>query len=170
MKRILSILLIAMLLLTGCTKKETSNGLTKFTTCDLDGNTQTESIFKGKKLTMVNLWGTYCGPCIQEMPALAELHEEYADKGFQVVGIIGDVSDINSTSAQTAHTLLENAKANYVNLLPSKDMQKFLEPFIYVPTTVFLNEKGEQIGEEQIGARSKASWQLIIDEMLEEVA
>ena len=39
---------------------------------------------------MINVWGTDCGPCIQEMPDLAALHEAYADKGVQVVGLVSD--------------------------------------------------------------------------------
>ncbi len=172
MKKLISILLIAVLLLSGCAGSDNNeqNGLTSFTAYDLDGNTQTEKIFEGKKLTMVNIWATYCAPCIQEMPFLAEIHEEYADKGLQVVGIIGDVSSHTGTEAETARSLLDDAKASYVNLIPSQDMQSYLSSFAYVPTTVFLNEKGEQVGEVQIGARSKASWEYVIEQMLEEVA
>ena len=41
-----------------------------FTTKDLDGNEVTEEIFAKKDLTVVNIWGTFCTPCIGEMPAL----------------------------------------------------------------------------------------------------
>ncbi|HCL50382.1 MAG TPA: hypothetical protein DHW76_05185, partial [Clostridiaceae bacterium] len=36
----------------------------KFKLKDLDGNELTESIFKNNKITMVNIWATYCGYCI----------------------------------------------------------------------------------------------------------
>ena len=44
-----------------------------FTTEDLDGNEVTESILKDKDVTMINIWGTFCPPCIEEMPELAKL-------------------------------------------------------------------------------------------------
>ena len=171
MKKLISILLIAVLLLSGCaaSKKDEPNGLTSFTAYDLDGNTQTEKIFEGKKLTMVNIWATYCGPCIQEMPGLAEIHKEYADKGLQVVGIVGDVASHTGDGADTARSLLKDADANYVNLIPSQEMQRYLSGFAYVPTTIFLNEKGEQVGDAEIGARYKASWEYLIKQKLEEV-
>ena len=45
-----------------------------FTAKDLDGNTVTEEIFAEKDLTVVNIWGTFCPPCIAEMPELGEFH------------------------------------------------------------------------------------------------
>ena len=41
---------------------------------------------------MVNFWATYCGACIQHMPYLSELDKEYRDQGFQILGVITDVS------------------------------------------------------------------------------
>lgn len=170
MKKLISILLITVLLLTGCSAaNDGQGGLTSFSASDLEGNTQTETLFEGKKLTVLNIWATYCGPCIQEMPALAEIHEEYAAKGVQIVGIVSDVPSVDSTTADTARTLIKDANVNYVNLLPSQDMQSILQNVAYVPTTIFLNEKGEQVGDLQIGSRSKAAWEDLINDMLEEV-
>ena len=40
-----------------------------FETTDLDGNTvNSADLFAASKLTMINIWGTFCGPCISEMP------------------------------------------------------------------------------------------------------
>ena len=44
-----------------------------------------------KKLNLLNYWATWCEPCKQEMPALQALHERYADKGLQVLGLVTDV-------------------------------------------------------------------------------
>ena len=64
-----------------------------FSAKDLDGNEVTQEIFASNKLTMVNIWATFCGPCINEMPDLGELAAEYADKGVGIVGIPLDVTD-----------------------------------------------------------------------------
>ena len=48
----------------------------------LDGEEVTEEIFANADLTMVNIWGTFCGPCIEEMPYLGEISREYEEKGF----------------------------------------------------------------------------------------
>ena len=43
-----------------------------FSTTDLEGNTVTNDIFSQADLTVVNFWGTFCNPCINEMPELAK--------------------------------------------------------------------------------------------------
>lgn len=48
-----------------------------FTGQDLAGNSVSESVFSESKLTMVNVWATYCNPCLSEMPGLGELAGEY---------------------------------------------------------------------------------------------
>jgi thiol-disulfide isomerase/thioredoxin len=54
----------------------------------VDGEGQPKRIadFKGK-VTVVNLWATWCAPCIIEMPTLAKLAAEYEGKPVQVVAI-----------------------------------------------------------------------------------
>jgi cytochrome c-type biogenesis protein len=39
---------------------------------------------------MLNVWATWCAPCREEMPELQELHDTYADRGFQVVAVSVD--------------------------------------------------------------------------------
>lgn len=60
-----------------------------FTALAMDG-----SEVRGEDLVgapyMLNVWATWCGPCRREMPDLQELHEAYADRGFQVVGVSVD--------------------------------------------------------------------------------
>ena len=55
-----------------------------------DGTVTKVSERKGKVI-LLNLWGIWCGPCRAEMPALAQMQQQYADKGFEVIGLnIGD--------------------------------------------------------------------------------
>jgi thiol-disulfide isomerase/thioredoxin len=51
-----------------------------------DGKPASLSSYKGHPL-VVNFWASWCGPCVKEMPSLAELHREYAKKGVQFVGL-----------------------------------------------------------------------------------
>ena len=43
---------------------ETVGILSQFTASDLDGNEVTQSLFEGHPVTMVNVWATFCGPCL----------------------------------------------------------------------------------------------------------
>lgn len=146
-----------------------------FTAQTLDGETADESIFEGKTLTMINIWATFCSPCLDEMPDLAALNEAYADKGVQVVGIVIDMLNEDGTISEAQ---LENAKgivastgASYMHLLPSYDLIALkLQDIDSVPTTIFVDETGAQVGEDYLGTRSQEKWSKIIDALLEEVA
>jgi thiol-disulfide isomerase/thioredoxin len=53
---------------------------------DPDGKPATLAAFKGH-IVVVNFWASWCGPCVEEMPALMTLNNEYAKKGVKFVGI-----------------------------------------------------------------------------------
>jgi len=53
------------------------------------GATRKLSNYRGK-IVLVNLWATWCPPCIEEMPVLDQLAKDYGDKGLVVLGIAGD--------------------------------------------------------------------------------
>lgn len=42
---------------------------------------------KGKKVVVLDFWSIYCASCIEEMPRLIELHNEFKDKGLMVIGV-----------------------------------------------------------------------------------
>lgn len=56
---------------------------------DLRGNQRNLAEWSGK-LVLVNFWATWCAPCLEEIPMLAELRRDYKQKGFEVVGIAID--------------------------------------------------------------------------------
>ena len=141
--------------------------LTGFTARDLDGNTVTEAAFQNADVTMVNVWATYCGPCLQEMPSLGEIASEYADKGFQIIGVVSDVGE-SDEDAKSVREITDKTGANYAHLLPSQSLaDQLLSGMMYVPTTVFLDKDGYLLGQAVVGSKSKAEWKSIIDDMLE---
>ena len=147
--------------------------LSSFSAQDLDGNAVDQSILEGHTLTMVNVWATFCTPCINEMPELGELAKEYADKGVQIVGLISDVLDsdgsVSETQLDTAREIVSSTGADYTHIVPSSNLYGLLYQITSVPTTFFVDETGAQVGSAYVGARDKDSWAAILDEMLAEV-
>ncbi len=140
----------------------------------LDGTSVDETLFTGHKLTMVNIWGTFCGYCIQEMPDLAELADEYADRGFQIVGVIGDIASLDGVPTdeerQTIDSLIAQTGADYPHLLPMGDTVKlFLANTRAYPTTFFLDSAGNMLTKPVEGAQSRENWVKLIEALLDSV-
>ena len=53
---------------------------------DLSGNKVSLESYKGKAV-LVNFWATWCAPCKIETPWLVELRDQYASRGFEIIGI-----------------------------------------------------------------------------------
>ncbi|MFG2634460.1 TlpA family protein disulfide reductase [Streptomyces sp. NPDC048362] len=62
----------------------------------IDGKTLDVADYKGK-VVVVNVWGSWCGPCREEAKYFAKVSKEYADKGVQFVGI--NTRDASTTPA-----------------------------------------------------------------------
>ena len=63
-----------------------------YTVIDLEGSPVSSEEHRGQ-VTLLDFWATWCLPCVQDLSNLTELHERYADQGFQVVGISIDEGD-----------------------------------------------------------------------------
>lgn len=147
--------------------------LSQFSAQDLEGNELDQSMLQGHTLTMVNVWATFCTPCINEMPDLGTLAQEYEDQGVQIVGLVSDVMDMEGNldpdQMELAREIVDSTSANYTHLVPSADLYGLLYQISSVPTTFFVDETGAQVGGTYIGAKDKDQWQDIIDQLLAEV-
>ena len=122
----------------------------QFTTKDFAGNTvASDDLFARRKVTMVNIWGTFCGFCIGELTELKRLNSEYAAKGAQIVGIVYDA--VEEDLILDARDILSDFKVDYINLLPNEDIKAIFKTQSY-PTTYFVNDNGEVLGEPIFGA------------------
>lgn len=123
-----------------------------FETTDLDGNAvKSEELFSQSKITMVNLWGTYCGPCIEEMPGLENMYKEYAEKGVNVIGVVVDVPVGNDKKLQAAKDIVSENGLTFTNLR-AWDGYKDQLSFRATPTTYFIDNQGRLIGDPVLGA------------------
>jgi len=61
--------------------------LTDFRLKNLDNKTVSYSQLKGKKLTVIDFWATWCKPCVRSIPKLVKLHEQYKNQGVEFIGV-----------------------------------------------------------------------------------
>ena len=153
------------------TEKENAPFLGLFTATDIDGNPVDQTLFADYKLTMINVWATYCSPCINEMPDLGRLHADMAAEGVQIVGLVSDALDssgnISQSQVDLARDIIEATGANYTHMLPSQDLiSTVLWQVTAVPTTIFVDHTGELVGYAYAGSRSYDQWTAIIYDTL----
>lgn len=150
---------------------EISNNAISFDTIDLNSNKVTQDIFKDKKLTMINIWGTFCGPCINEMPDLQELYIDIKDEEMNLIGIVSDIkSKDDSENIELAKKILDQKKAKFMSIIPDENLKNnLLSSVSGVPTTIFVDSKGNIVGEAIVGSRSKDEYRKEIDKVLNEM-
>jgi peroxiredoxin len=61
----------------------------EYTALTLQGDSVALSSFQGD-VVLLNIWATWCPPCVKEMPALQRLHEALADDGLSIVAVSVD--------------------------------------------------------------------------------
>lgn len=166
MKKIagLLILILSISLLSGC-GQSTENNVTgesspddfwgdieyvaDFELKDVNDKLFNNSIFEESEYTLVNIWGTFCKPCIDEIPVLQDIHEN--TEKINVVGIVAD-GDINEIKA---FEILNQLEADYVNLIPNQDfIDNFLIKVQVAPVSIIVDKEGK-ILETIVGARNK---------------
>ncbi len=180
-----TVLILAALLLTGCAQKETgqetgqdageekSGVLSSFTATDLEDNEVSQEILAEYDLTLVNVWATFCGPCLREMPSLGELAAEYQPQGVNIIGIVSDTltseGELDEDQVDLARDLVEETKAEYTHLLPSQDLFGLLGQIYAVPTTFFVDSEGNQVGDTYMQSMSKEELSELIESHLAQV-
>jgi len=134
------------------TVQEDSKKFPAFTATDLEGNTVTESIFADKDLTVLNIWGTFCNPCVGEMPELGEWAKEMPDN-VQMIGLIIDIAgEDDKEHHDMAVTITERAGAAFTQVIANNDFADILQEVVGVPTTLFVDKEGNLVGEPVVGA------------------
>ena len=147
--------------------------LSNLQTKDIDGKEFSGKDFSDYDLTMVNVFATWCSPCVQEIPDLAEIQKEMKDKGVNIVGVVTDTVDQtgeNQEALEKAKLIRERSKAEYPFLIPDKsNFNGRLSGIQAFPETFFVDKKGQIVGETYSGSHNKKAWLEIIEKELAKV-
>ena len=128
----------------------------RFETTTLAGERADESILAGHKLTMVNFFEPWCPPCVAELPELEKLYETYSPDGFQILGVF--------STEEGVEDVLAEAGVGYPVLRYVPEFDRFQTG--YVPTTIFLDEQGNLVGETVIGSKDYSGWEELVKELM----
>lgn len=166
-----SMICIAILLFAGCGKTEEPMQeiqMLSFSTTDLNGNIVTDAVFAEKDLTVVNVWGTFCPPCIGEMPDLGAWARSMPEN-VQIIGLIIDIAGDNDTEHHDlAVEITEKAEADFVQVIANEDFSELLSGVVGVPTTFFVDKKGCVVGEPIVGANVEGYKKFVEDYLNEQ--
>jgi len=134
-----------------------------FSARDRDGNVWTEAVFAEQKLTMINFWEPWCGPCVGEMPDLQKLSENYADKGLRIIGVYAQPDMEEEVDA-----LLEKTGVRYLLLHYDAAFDQFQSG--YVPTTIFVDGQGRVLTVDGqtllVGSNTYEGWAAVVEGLL----
>ena len=160
--------------------QETSNAgdstnVGKFETKGVDGKDYTEKVFSDYDLTLVNVFTTWCSPCVNEIPELEKLYEEMKEKSVGVVGVVldtvGDDAKQNEDTVKKAGVLQEKTKASYPFLVPDSTMMNGrLNGVSAFPETFFVDKEGNIVGETYSGSHTLDEWKEIVEKELKNIS
>ena len=141
-------------------KKEDVN-FPEFSAKTVEGGEISNDVFKDSKLTVVNVWGSWCGPCVQEIPELQKLSENMKDKNVNVIGIAQDAG----SNFQAVKEVLDKSKVTYQNIIPSGPTEDFVMSLQAFPTTFFVDSQGKIVYAIQ-GSKNLEGFTQIVDDLL----
>lgn len=135
---------------------EASEGeVISFETTDLDGNVvSSKDLFAGHKVTLINIWATWCGPCVEELSGLEELNTELRSKDCQIIGICDDTL-LDSQAVSEAKAILAEKGVTYTNLVQTNELREML-PIPAYPISYFVDSEGRILTTPEVGANLNA--------------
>ena len=107
---------------------------------------------------MVNIWATWCGPCVGELAELQQIHTRLQEKGCGIVGLLDD------TALDDARRLVADNGVTYPVILAPENVYGIF-PFDAYPTSFFINKEGEIIASPIVGAYVD-SYESVLDSLL----
>ena len=133
--------------------------LPRMTLLDTDGTAWTPEALAGK-VVVVNVWATWCKPCVTEIPDLVQVYEAYREKGVVMLGVLDDNAD-----DATAISFAAERGVNYPIVRMDDDLFKALGRPSKLPTT-FVYDRSGHLHHGESGMVTRAELSSMIDELL----
>jgi peroxiredoxin len=116
----------------------TKNGPTApdFTLPDLEGRMISLSSFKGK-VVIVNIWATWCPPCVAEIPSLNKLYKMFKDEGLELLAV-----SVDEGGKSAVEKFIKNKNISFPVLLDPDGMVAGLYRTTGVPESFMVKKDG----------------------------
>jgi peroxiredoxin len=128
--------------------------LPDFTLPDLQGNLVQLSALRGK-VVFINIWATWCPPCVEEMPTMQRLYERFHDRGLVLLAI-----SIDALGAQVVAPFMRQYDLTFPALLDPAGSIEHLYRTSGVPESFVVDKQGRLV-EKVVGPRDWAHPQVI---------
>lgn len=125
----------------------------------------TNATFANSRLTMVNFWATWCGPCIEELPSIQRLSSTYAGR-MQIVTVLYDSQ--NSGAVETALRTMSDIGVTLPTYRYSGALKSAFtahDPLTALPTTFFVDQNGHIVNIAK-GGHTYEQWCALINGLL----
>ncbi len=114
-----------------------------FNTRDLDDKPLSLDQFRGKVL-LVDLWGTWCKPCLETIPGLIQLRQKYADRGFDVIGFDYEQNEQDPEKAAPAvKAFVKKSAIPYRIAMLTEELQARIPNLEGFPTSILIDRNGK---------------------------
>ena len=113
----------------------------QFTLEDLSGQTVSLSDSHGK-IRVIDLWGTWCAPCMAELPSFIRLQNEYAED-VEVIGINIERAESTVEARRLVQAVVDEAGINYACVLGDENTTQTVPGFTAFPTILFIDRVGK---------------------------
>ena len=112
----------------------------------MDGSKVDLANFKGK-VVLIDFWGTWCGPCIAEFPAMRKIYEAFHKHGFEIIGIAVDEAEtLQEFFAKTEPLPWANLADREAKFAEKYGIKSF-------PTVVIFDQEGKHVATNVFGRK-----------------
>ncbi len=88
-------------------------------------------------VVLVDLWATWCAPCLAELPHLQQLADSYDPEEFVMLGIV-----LESGDREEIHKFIGEQGISYTNLMGEDGTKESFGPFLGYPTKYLISKDG----------------------------